>query len=69
LLSPHVEISPPAKRELPHQSVEIAKRFSSAFAIPRIRFASAFACSAERRFSAEAVELKRERGLTLFSLY
>jgi hypothetical protein len=68
LLSPDVVISPPAKRVLPLQPLSITTRVSSAFAMPMILFAIALACSAERRFSAAAVALKRERGLTLFSL-
>jgi hypothetical protein len=53
---------------LPPQSFEIATRVSSAFAIESTLSAIAFACSALRRFSAEAAESYSERGLTLFSL-
>jgi hypothetical protein len=68
LLSPDVVISPPAKRVLPLQSLEIETRVESAVAIPMILLVIAFACSAESRLSAAAVAVKRERGLTLFSL-
>ena len=60
VMPPDVVISPPAKRVLPLQSLEMETRVSSAFANESTLSAIALACSRVRSGGAKVV--KRERG-------